>query len=154
MSGATVVDGHFVSQRVSQIIHAIQEYSPELSVEWVPPGARTSDQAAFKIIHTPFGGKPYAIFHVKTEDQFDATVLKRIIAGDQRNSKLAFSEVEAAEQAAKLIAEQRVQDEMEEAHELAASILNSNKSTYKVNDNLVISDYKYGNQAVKPKIFV
>lgn len=154
MSGATVVDGHFVSQRVSQIIHAIQEYSPELSVQWVPPSERKDNEAAFRIMHTPFGGAPYVIFHVKTEDEFDATVLKRIIAGDQRNSKVTYSEVEAAERAAQLIAEQRIADEMEEAHELAASILNSTKSTYKVNKDLVISDYKYGNQAVKPKIIL
>ena len=149
---AVVINGHFVSQRISQIVQAISEYSPELSVEYIPEGARLKGDAAFRIVHTPPGKDPYIIFHVKKEEDFDASVLKRIIAGDQRNKKVQYSDVEAAEQAAKLIAEQRVADELEEMHELAASIIKSPKSTYKVSKDLIISDYKYGNQAVKPKI--
>lgn len=151
---AVVVDGSFVSQRISQIVQAIREYSPELNVEYIPEGVRLKGDAAFRITHTPPGGQPYVIFHVKTEAEFDASVLKRIIAGDQRNGAVKFSEVEAAERAARLIAEQRAQDELEEMHELAASILRSPKSTYKVSKDLVISDYKYGNQAVKSKLIL
>jgi hypothetical protein len=147
------IDGQFVSERIAQVVQAIREYSIELDVEWCPPGQRRPDQAAFKIIHRPAGGEPYVIFHVKTEEEFDARVLKRIIAGDQRNGELTMSEVEAAEEAAKRVAHQRFLDEMEEAHEIAHAVMKSNKSTYKVNKNLTIKDYLPGNHASKPKSF-
>lgn len=147
------IDGQFVSERISQVVQAIREYSPELDVEWCPPNKRKPGQAAFKVMHKPFGGEPYVIFHVKTEAEFDARVLKRIIAGDQRNGQVTYNEIEAAEEAAKRVAHQRFLDEMEEANEIAHAIMKSNKSTYKVNDQLTIKDYLPGNHASKPKSF-
>lgn len=135
-----VVDGQFVSQRISQIVQAIQEYSPELSVEWIPPGARTTDQPAFRIIHTPPGGQPYPIFHVKTEEEFNESILKRIIAGDSRNGTPQYSELEAWETAQNLLKRQKFLDAMEEANDVAHHILKSPKNTYKVSDDLVVKD--------------
>lgn len=146
-------DGQFVSQRVAQIIQAIHEYCPEIQVQWIPQNQRGSDPnvAAFRVMHFPPGGSPYTIFHVKSEAEFDASILKRIIAGDQRHGRHTISEFEAAEAAAKAVARQRFLDQIEEANEIAASVLASNKSTYKVNKDLVVKDYLYGNHASKPK---
>lgn len=145
------LDGQFVSERISQVVQAIREYSPELDVEWCPPNLRQLGQAAFKIIHRPDGGAPYVIFHVNTEEEFDARVLKRIIAGDQRNGQTTYSDLEAAEEAAKRVAHQRWVDELEEAHEIAQAVMKSNKSTYKVSDDLIIKDYLPGNHAIKKR---
>lgn len=149
-----VLDGQFVSERISQVVNAIREYSPELDVEWCPPHKRRPGQAAFKIIHRPIGGAPYTIFHVKTEAEFDARVLKRIIAGDARNGGMVtMSEIEAAEEAAKRVAHQRFVDQIEEANEIAHAIMKSPKSTYKVNDNLILKDYLPGNHAPRKRSF-
>jgi len=135
-------DGQFVSQRVAQVVQAIKEYAPEIEVQWVPLAQRTPDVAAFRLVHHPHGGEPYTIFHVKSEDEFDARVLKRLMMGDQRNGALNIGEIEASEAAAAAVAKQRWMDEMGEANEMAAAVLRSNKETYKINDNLIIHQSK------------
>jgi hypothetical protein len=144
-------DGQFVSQRVAQVVEAIHEYCPEIEVQWIPEGQRDADTAAFRLIHHIPGGEPYIIRYVKTEQEFDARVLKELMLGDQRFGKLTIGEIEAAEAAAKAVARQRFLDGIEEANEIAHSVFKSNKSTYKINKDLVISDYLLGNQASKPK---
>ena len=135
-----IVDGQFVSERVSQIVAAIQEYSPELHVQWIPPGARSDDEAAFRIVHFPPGGEPYVVMHVKTEEEFDGRILKRIIAGDQRNGKVTYGEVEAAEKAAQLIAQQRVKDEQAEMIDKMWHVFRSPLNTYRLDNDTVIKD--------------
>jgi len=135
-------DGQFVSQRVSQVVAAIKEYAPDVEVLWIPMNQRTDGEAAFKLVHHPDGREPYTIFHVKTEEEFDARVLKRLMMGDQRNGAVTISEIEASEAAASRVAHQRFVDEMEEANEMAAAVLRSNKETYKISDDLIIHQSK------------
>lgn len=140
MSGMDIRDGRLVSQKIAQVVDAIREYSPEIDVQWIPPEVRKPDQAAFRIVHNPPGGEPYVFMHVKTEDEFDTRVLMRIIHGDQRNGQLQYSEVEAAEMAAKRVAFQKWQDERDETIDVMYHVLKSPLNTYKVNDDLIIKD--------------
>ena len=146
-------EGQLLSQKVAAVVEAIHEYCPEIEVQWIPQAQRKPDDAAFRLVHNPKDGMPYVMFHVKTEDEFDARVLKKVIMGDQRFGANIVSEIEASEQAARRVAHQKFLNQLEEANEIAASVIKSNKDTYKVNDNLVISQTKKGNQAVKPKCF-
>lgn len=148
------IDGQFVSERIAQVVAAIKEYANDVDVEWIPPANRSDNEAAFRLVHRPAGGEPYTIFHIKTEEEFDARVLKRLIHNDGRLGKPVMSEIEAAEEAAKRVAHQRWLDDMQEQNEIASAIFRSNKDTYKVNDDLIISQTKKGNQAVKPKHFM
>lgn len=135
------VDGGFVSVRVQQVVEAIRDYSPELNVEWIPPTARKPGQAAFRIMHYPPGGEPYVIFHVKTEEEFDTRVLKKIIANDARvGGKPKYSDIEAAEKAAELVAKQRAHDELMEKIDVMYHVFKSPLNTYKVNKDLIIKD--------------
>jgi hypothetical protein len=133
-----VRDGKWVNQRVAQVVQAIHEYSPDLVVEYLPEGARTQDQAAFRIMHYPPGGQPYPIFHVKSEAEFDTRVLMRIIAGDQRNKEVTYSMVEAAEKAAQLVAKQKWEDERDEAIDKMYHALHSPLNTYKLDKDTTI----------------
>lgn len=151
MSGVDIRDGRLVSAKVAQVIDAIRDYAPEIDVKWVPPEVRRSDQAAFQIWFNPPGEPPYCFMHVKTEEEMDARVLQRIIAGDQRNGELKYSEVEAAEEAAKRIAFQRWADERDEQIDIMYHILRSPLNTYKVSDDLVIKDGIPFNVAPKKK---
>ena len=147
-------DGHFVSQRVAQVIEAIHEYAPDVEVQWIPQGQRTgvaADTAAFRLIHHPANGDSYVIFHVKTEEEFDARVLKRLMLGDQRHGAITIGEIEASEAAAKAVARQRFLDKLEEDNEIAAAVLKSPKDTYKVNDNLIIHQSKPFSRKVRRK---
>jgi hypothetical protein len=135
-----VVDGQFVSQRISQVIEAIHERYPDVEVQWIPPGARSEGEAAFRLIHRPEGGEPYIIRHVKTEEEFTTAVLMDLIAGDQQYNKVTISMVEAAEEAARLVAEKRWQDEMEETMEIMHTVFNSPLNTYRLNKDVVIKE--------------
>lgn len=148
------VENHFIPQHVQQVVEAIRAYSPELDVEWVPPTQRGPGVAGFRIIHRPVGGESYAIFTVKDESEFDARVLKRIIAGDQRNGRQTISEFEAAEEAAKRVAHQVWMDELEEKSEMAHALMRTDKSVYKFNDDLIFKEGVPGNVAreYKPKV--
>lgn len=146
-------DGQFVSQKVARVVQAIKDYCPELEVQFVPQSQRHDTTAAFRIIHHDSNREPYVVMHVKDESEFDARVLKELILGDQRNGKVTISAIEAAEAAAAAVARQAFIESIEEANEIAAAVLKSNKSTYKVNKNLVIKDYRRGNHASKPKHF-
>lgn len=136
-----VRDGQFVSERVAQVIEAIRDhFGTEIEVQWVPPSARTDNEAAFRVRHCPPGGEPYTIFHVKNENEFDTRVLMRLIHGDQRNGRVAYSDIEAAELAAKLVAKQRADDQMAETVDKMYSVLRSPLNTYRLDKDTVIKD--------------
>lgn len=146
-NGIDIRDGRLVSQKIAQVVDAIRDYAPEIDVKWVPPENRQPDQAAFQIWYNPPGDLPYMFMTVKTEEEMNASVLMRIIAGDQRNGKVTYSELEAAEEAAKRVAFQKWADERDEAIDVMYHILKSPKNTYKVNDNLIIKEGIPGNAA-------
>lgn len=136
-----VVDGHFISQRISQLVRALQDYCPEIEVLWVPPAERMKGEAAFKIMHKPGNREPYCITTVKTEDDFDERLLKKIIAGDQRSGEVRYTDFEAWETAQKLAEKQVWEDSLEEAHDLAAALIRTDKSNYVIDKNYKLTDY-------------
>jgi hypothetical protein len=137
--GHVVVDGQFVNADVHRVVQAITDYEPELEVKWIPPGQRGENEPAFSIWHNAPGNKPYILFYVQDESEFDMRQLQRIIYNDQRaTGAQSYSELEALETAQKLVQEQEWLDKMEEASDIAAHILKTPLNTYKVNDNLVI----------------
>lgn len=136
-----MVDGQFVSAKAERIVLAIKEYERTIEVKWIPPGNRSPGEAAYAIIHNEPGNKPYVMFYVQNDEDFDERVLQRIIYNDQRKTgKQQYSELEAWEASQKLVQEQEFLDALEEMHDVAAHIIRTPLNTYKVNDNLVIKD--------------
>ena len=150
-----VDDIGLVPQHVIQVVEAIRQYNPELDVEYCPPRDRAPGVAAFRIMHKPIGGEPYVIFSVKTEEEMDTRVLMRIIHGDASvNGQPRYSELEAAEEAAKRMAHQKWMDELEEKSEMAHALMKSNKTVYKFSDDLIFHEDRPGNRAAdyRPKV--
>lgn len=140
-NGHIMVDGRLVSAKHERLVLAIKDYEPELDVMWIPPEKRSEGEAAFAIIHSAPGNKPYILFYVLTDEEFDERVLQRIIYNDQRRSgEQQYTELEAWEIAQKAVQKQEWLDRMEEANDIAAHILRTPLNTYKVNDNLVIKE--------------
>lgn len=135
-----LVGDNFVSADIERHVQAIKDYEPEIDVRWVPPAAREPGVAAFKIVHCPPDGQEFTLFHVNTEEEFDARVLQRIIANDQRNGKASLSEYEAWEAAQQLIAKRKYLDDMEEARDIARHVIGTKLNTYRVNKDIVIKD--------------
>lgn len=145
--GQVIIDGQFVSQRVSQVVEAIKEYDPRLEVQWIPASAREADYPAFRILYNQPGMEPYFLFHVMTEEEFDERVLQRVIANDQSRGKHLLSEYEQWEEAAARVKHQEWLDALEEAQDVAKHVLATRKGKYKVNNDLIIDDTKPFNVA-------
>lgn len=137
-------DGFFVNQKVQNVVMAIQEYEPEIEVQWIPGAARFNEHGdplpAFKIVHNDPVNGPFTLFHVKDESEFDERVLMRIIQNDQRHSKQTLSDLEAYDQAQMRVKHQEYLDLLEQDNDVAWHILRSHKNTYKVSDDLIIKD--------------
>lgn len=138
----TVIDGKFVSQRISRIVESIHEYDENLRVDYIPQGAREEGDSAFRIVYvTPNLGLEQVIFHVKTEEEFDARVLMRIIQNDQLyGNGVKKSDIETFMETERLLKKQAWMDQMEEAADIAYHVFKSHLNTYKVNDELTIKD--------------
>lgn len=130
----SLVDGQFVSHKVQRVVEAIREYSDELEVKWLPPGAREDGAAAYKIIHNPPGGMSYTLFHVKDDADFDERVLAKIIANDQRTRPVQLSELEAWEEAQRRVKHQEFLDSLEEANDKMAFAMRTPLHTFTVPD--------------------
>lgn len=150
-SHVPVESGHFVSQRVVDEIEAIHNYFDDIEVQWIPPDKRINPTSpAFAITCTPAGGKPYIVFYVKDESEFDGRVFKKILMNDSnKNPHTTLSELEAHEATQAALISQRYKERMEEAHDIAHHALRSPLHTYKIDKNLVIKDDgRYGNGAI------
>jgi hypothetical protein len=140
-----VVGEHFVNAKVHSIVQAIQTYSEDIEVQWLPYEMRTREDGtklpAFKIVyHDPNAPIPFVLFHVMDESEFDERVLMRIMQNDQRNSEVTMSDFEAFEAAQRRIEHQKWLDGLEEAEDLVKHIIATKLNTYKVNDDLIIKD--------------
>lgn len=140
----TIINGQFVNAEVERVVQAIKQYEPLIDVEWLPVGARINENGdplpAFKIIYRDPTGPDFILFHVKDESEFNMSVLTRIIHNDQRNGAVQFSELEAFEEAQRLIKEQEFQDWLEEQADIVGHIAKSHLNTYKVSDSLTIKE--------------
>lgn len=138
-----VIDGQFVNAQVERVVLAINEYEPDIRVEWLPERARFDSNGeplpAFKLVYAPPGQPEFIMFFVKSEDEFDMRVLQRIIVNDQRHGdKVTYDDIQAAEMAAKLIQKQEYQDWLEEQEDKVRHIIASPLHDYNVGDGLRI----------------
>jgi hypothetical protein len=134
-------DGSLVSGRISRVVEAIRDYDRSIDVQWIPPRARESGDAAFRLIHTNPGGQPYVMFLVQTEDEFDERVLAKIYYNDTTKHRSDYDMIQAHDRATKELEKRRFMDIMEQQEDIAAHVLKSPLNWYRVDDNLTIRDY-------------
>lgn len=111
--------GMALSAEHTRIAELIKEYEPSLELAWIPPENRTiNDAYPFAIIHRVQGFEPYVVMRL-TENEVDHRVLARLYAVDNSRGNV-LSMLELEEQARRQVLERKVQDDREEANELAA----------------------------------
>ena len=133
-------DGSFISAKIDRVVEAITEYDPRIDVQWIPPKMREPGDSAFRLVYNNDNGTQYIMFMVKSEEEFDSRVLQRIYASDGRLGAPKYSDVEAAELAAKEVERRRNADSMAEAADMAYHVFRSRKHRYKINKDLIIDD--------------
>lgn len=122
------IDGHFVSQTQVRINEILQDYDPNLQLQWIPPGERSAQEAAFRVVCFPPGRPAYLIC---VADEVDERLLAKVFEADQQNSPNKLSFMDNYNKALELSRMKQAEEQRQEDHELAASILRSNKSSYR-----------------------
>ena len=115
-------------QRLAQVIYDLDE---NLRLAFIPSDKRsTFDKHPFAIIHTPPNGAPPYIAMTIAENEMDQRVIAKLIKRDTHKGAV-LDEMEAQEDALRLFEANEAYEEAEEKHELAYSIMKSNKHTYR-----------------------
>lgn len=124
-----VADGQWVNADFERLARMVKDYDEDLELCWIPPAARTRDDK-----------EPYAIrdtrtqsivFFVKETDS-PVDVISRLFTGDNKHGNV-LNRIEAAEDARRVWAMKKQQDEMEEAAHLAYFFKQSPLHTIKHN---------------------
>lgn len=126
-------DGSFVSAKVSRLVEVIREYDHNVDVRWIPPQQRAHDDPAFALVTRDSKGMEYVILYVQNEQEFDGSVLERLIQMDQAKKGNVLSEMDARNAAVKAIQQNIHKEQLEEQKDLAYHILKSKKHSYKHN---------------------
>lgn len=121
--------GYFVSEKHARVAEAISEYDATLELAWIPPDRREPGDKPFAVIHRPMGSPAYVVCYA---DDCDERLLARVFSMDQKNGN-SLETIDAHNDAVRALALKKQMEEMQEAHELSASILRSPKSVYKHN---------------------
>lgn len=122
-------EGYFVSEKHARIAELISEYDPTLSLAWIPPDKRDPGDKPFAVIHRPLGGVEYVVCYA---DDCDERLLARVYEMDRQGGN-ALESIDAHNKAVRELQQKKAMEEMQEAHELSASILRSPKSVYRHN---------------------
>ena len=123
------IDGHFVSQKQVRINEILQDYDSTLQLQWIPPSERSTEDLAFRIVAHPPGRAPYAVCFGPDADE---RLLAKVFEADQRNSPQKLSYIENYEKALELTRAKEAEEQREQDHEMAASLLRNQKSYYRV----------------------
>lgn len=123
------VNGTFVSQNQVRINEILQDYDPALQLQWIPPDQRMGDSGpAFRVVHFKDGSAPYAVAFA---DECDERLLAKVFEADQTNNPNRLSFIDNYNNALELVRAKEMEEQRQEDHALAASILRSNKSSYR-----------------------
>lgn len=116
--------GMALSAEHTRIAELIKEYEPSLELAWVPPENRTlNEEFPFAVIHRVQGVEPYVVMRLR-ENEVDHRVLARLYAADNSRGNV-LSDIELEEKARRQVAARKAEEELAEAHEMAAWAIRS-----------------------------
>lgn len=126
-------DGHWISDRVSRIVEIIKDYDDRIDVQWIPPETRGVNDPEFRLVTLDSLGKPYVMFYVQSQAEFDERTLARIFSSDNAKNPLTLSALDAHNAAVKAVQMKEQMERMEEANDFAHHVFKSPKARYRHN---------------------
>jgi hypothetical protein len=124
-------NGHFVSENQRRIAEVLQDYDPNLELQWIPPVNRGPQDYAFRIVCRNNRGSDYVVCFA---NECDERLLAKVFHSDQqRFNNNTLNYLDAHNAAIEAINLKRAMEEREEAHNLAYSAWTSSKIHYKHN---------------------
>lgn len=126
-------DGNWISERQRRINEILQDYDPRLQLQWIPPGARNEKDEPFRVVCFPDNGHPYLIC---TAMEADERLLANVFQADQRNhGQNLLSWLDNYNNAKELYIAKKNHENLQEAHEMAKSVIRNDRSSYKIYDH-------------------
>lgn len=120
-------DGTFISETHARIAEILKDYDPDIDLLWIPPANRMPGDKPFAVAKTEPSGKRYIICYA---DECDERLLARIWSMDASKHNIA-AQLDAATAAREALRLKKEQERLEEAHDMAATILKSPLHTYR-----------------------
>jgi hypothetical protein len=126
-------DGRFISQRVAMVVEVLQDIDKNIEVRWIPPEDRVLESdPAFAIVDVHPGHPENVIFYIQKEEDMDGRVVERFLDIKRKNENgTLVSEMETKNEAFKLLQQKLFKEQLDEANDLAYSILKSPLHRYK-----------------------
>lgn len=122
-------DGSFVSETHARIAEILQDYDPTIHLAWIPPANRSPGDMPFAVVKTEENGRRYVICY---SDTCDERLLARVWSMDSSKHDIGAM-LDANRAAYEALQLKKEQDRLDEANEMAASILKSPLHTYRHN---------------------
>lgn len=123
-------DGHWISEKQRRVNEILKDYDPQLELQWIPPGRRNDKDEAFRVVCFPANGHPYLVC---TSMEADERLLTAVFRSDaKRRGKNLISWLDDYNSARAIYNAKVNQENLQEAHEIAKSVIRNNKSSYMI----------------------
>lgn len=125
-------DGTFVNEKTARISELITEYDHRLELRKIRPDRMQPGDAEFAVIEKSDDGREYVAFLIENESFVDERLLARIYLADNKYQNVG-DEAEAHNRAVRALWKKEQQEKLDEANDLAFSMLRSPLHTYRHN---------------------
>jgi hypothetical protein len=122
--------GQWVSDNQVRVAQVLQDYDPNLQLQWIPLNERGPDDYAFRVVDVSPGKRPYAVCFAHEADE---RLLARVFEADGTKNGGTLNILERINMAQEMLNLKKQMEERMESHELAYSVMNSSKIHYKHN---------------------
>lgn len=126
-------DGSFISEKQRRVNEILKDYDPNLELQWIAPNKRNDDDEPFRVICRPPNGHPYLVCTALEADERLLTTVFR--ADAKRRGKNLLNWLDDYNAAKSLYNAKINQDNLQEAHEIAKSVIRNDKSSYRIRTN-------------------
>jgi hypothetical protein len=115
----------------SRVAELLQDYNPELELQYIPENDRSSfDARPFRVVHNSPNGA-YVVGYFR-QDEVNEKLIAHIFKHDRKNRDI-LTDLEDEEAAREALLMREQLDKQEEAREIAQSMIKSKKDSYRIN---------------------
>lgn len=130
LRGAVLLDNAgTLAQTHERVARLLKDYNPELDLQYIPEKDRTPFDKPFRVVHHSSRGD-YVIGYFAEKD-VNHNLVAHVFKHDRRNTDI-LKDLEAEEAAKQALLMKEQMDKMDEAREMAQTIIRSPLHTYQL----------------------
>lgn len=118
----------WISEKQRRVNEILQDFDPNLQLQWIPPGRRNEKDEPFRVVCMPVNGRPYLIC---TAMEADERLLATVFQSRQNsNTGNLLTWLDNYNSAKEIYNAKINHDRRQEQHEMAQAVIRNNKSSY------------------------